>query len=143
MVKKYIIFAPSYNENVGGSIALHKLCDLINRGGNEAYLYPYFESALIYDGNLIRPFLMVIKSLVRKLIKKQKKNPIKTSNVELCPIIKLDHIHKIKPYYKNEDLKEKLRIFNEETLHLYPEYIDIKNINSDKYLEDYLKAHFN
>ncbi|NMP03418.1 hypothetical protein HHE94_11970 [Pseudoalteromonas arctica] len=37
--KKYIIFAPIYNENVGGAIAMHRLCHLINKLGGEAYLW--------------------------------------------------------------------------------------------------------
>jgi hypothetical protein len=76
-----------------------------------------------------------------KMIKKQKKNPIKTSYVVQCPIVKLKTIREIVPYHKNEDLKEKLRIFNEKTLHKFSEYINLKKINSDHYLEDYLKAH--
>ncbi|MBQ4849016.1 hypothetical protein [Pseudoalteromonas sp. MMG012] len=39
MNKKYIIFAPSYDENVGGSISMHRLCHLINEKGAEAYLW--------------------------------------------------------------------------------------------------------
>lgn len=37
---KYIINAPPYHEDSGGIIALHRLCDLINQSGGEAYLYP-------------------------------------------------------------------------------------------------------
>ena len=39
-MSNFIIYAPSYNENIGGSIALHKLCDLINRSGHKAFLHP-------------------------------------------------------------------------------------------------------
>ena len=37
---KFIVFAGSFNENIGGVIALHRLCDLLNREGLEAYLWP-------------------------------------------------------------------------------------------------------
>lgn len=41
---KFLIFAPPYNENAGGQIALHKLCDLINRLGWSAFLVPMFSN---------------------------------------------------------------------------------------------------
>lgn len=40
MTRHFIIFAPSFNENSGGSIVLHRLCDLLNRGGQRALLWP-------------------------------------------------------------------------------------------------------
>jgi hypothetical protein len=43
-MKKFIIFSPHYDSNNGGAIALHKLCDIINRNGGEAYMHPMFNS---------------------------------------------------------------------------------------------------
>ncbi len=43
-MKKFIILAPDYSENFGGPIALHKLCDIINRNNGVAYLHPTFDS---------------------------------------------------------------------------------------------------
>lgn len=40
MARKFIIFADSFNENNGGVIALHRLCDLLNRAGETALLWP-------------------------------------------------------------------------------------------------------
>lgn len=40
----YFVFAPPYNENVGGHIALHKLCDLINQQGKQCFLVPWFQN---------------------------------------------------------------------------------------------------
>ena len=51
-MKKFIIFAPDYIDNNGGTIALHKLCDLLNRSGCEAYLYPDFESYDLHTYNV-------------------------------------------------------------------------------------------
>jgi len=51
-MKKFIIFATEYSENLGGPIALHKLCDLLNRAGYEAYLYPYYKSYDLHTYNL-------------------------------------------------------------------------------------------
>ena len=38
--RRFIIHCGSFNENIGGVIALHRLCDLLNRDGHEAYLWP-------------------------------------------------------------------------------------------------------
>lgn len=40
LMNKYIIYTPSFDENNGGAIVLHKLCDLIKKTGNDAYLWP-------------------------------------------------------------------------------------------------------
>jgi hypothetical protein len=39
-MSRIIIAAPSYNPSIGGSIALHRLCDILIRLGYDAYLYP-------------------------------------------------------------------------------------------------------
>jgi len=39
-LKKYIIYAPSYSEYSGGAIVLHKLCDLLNKNQQQAYIWP-------------------------------------------------------------------------------------------------------
>ena len=35
---KFVIYAPSFDEKSGGSIAIHLLCDLLNKYGAEAYI---------------------------------------------------------------------------------------------------------
>lgn len=52
MMKKFLIYAPPYDPNTGGIIALHKLCDLINRAGRHASLYPMMPSLEIHAHNL-------------------------------------------------------------------------------------------
>jgi hypothetical protein len=44
---KFVIFAPSYSADSGGSIVLHRLADLIVREGHDAYLVPIFENRQI------------------------------------------------------------------------------------------------
>lgn len=44
MKKKFLIYAPPYDANSGGSIALHKLCDLLNGLNCEAFIYPAIPS---------------------------------------------------------------------------------------------------
>lgn len=51
MKYKYIIYAPPYDENGGGAIALHRLCHLINECGGEAYLHPFVPSFEVHHHN--------------------------------------------------------------------------------------------
>ena len=37
---RYVIYAPNYDENIGGAIVLHRLCDLLNRHGVKSCIYP-------------------------------------------------------------------------------------------------------
>lgn len=51
-MKKFIIYAPPYDENSGGSIALHKICHLLNSSGREAFIYPYLPTFEICVSNI-------------------------------------------------------------------------------------------
>jgi hypothetical protein len=51
MKYKYILYAPPYDENGGGCIALHRLCHLINECGGEAYLHPFMPSYELHHYN--------------------------------------------------------------------------------------------
>jgi hypothetical protein len=44
---EFVVFAPPYDPNVGGYIALHYLCYLLNEVGYRAHLVPFFNSAEI------------------------------------------------------------------------------------------------
>jgi hypothetical protein len=44
---KYIIYAPSYDENSGGAIVLHFLCHLLNELGEEAYLWGFNKQIIL------------------------------------------------------------------------------------------------
>lgn len=37
---KFIVYAPPYNDESGGPVVLHRLCDRLNYYGHEAYLFP-------------------------------------------------------------------------------------------------------
>ncbi len=41
---KFIIVTKSYDENIGGSIVLHKLCHLINEHGGDAFIHPFITT---------------------------------------------------------------------------------------------------
>jgi len=83
---KFIVYAPSFEEDSGGSIALHRLCDLLNKNGEEAYLYNCDSDAPIFK----------IKSPIRSVRKKIKwmkyKNvkPYKTNELFDTPIVTKD-----------------------------------------------------
>lgn len=46
MAPTYIVYAPGFDENSGGSIALHRLCDVLNRLGQRARLWPWERPVL-------------------------------------------------------------------------------------------------
>lgn len=49
MNRPFVIYTGGFDENVGGLIALHRLCDQLNRQGEKAYLWPF--SRPIFDRN--------------------------------------------------------------------------------------------
>lgn len=40
---QFVIYTPSFDENLGGIIALHRLCDALNRRGERAVLWPQWR----------------------------------------------------------------------------------------------------
>lgn len=76
-MKKYIIFAPSYDKNNGGVIVLHKLCSSLNELGHEAYLYPYFQTYEMNKINYIQAIGEILKTSLRNFLQPSfKTNPI-------------------------------------------------------------------
>ena len=59
MKRKYIIWVPPFDENIGGIIVLHMLCDLLNSLGEQAYIWP--ESKPVFK--LGTPFSSIVKIL--------------------------------------------------------------------------------
>ena len=51
MLKNIIIVAPNYDPKIGGAIALHRLCHVINEIGHKAFLCPAFENRFIHALN--------------------------------------------------------------------------------------------
>lgn len=47
MGRPFVIYSGGFDENVGGLIALHRLCDVLNRQGRVAYMWPF--SRPIFD----------------------------------------------------------------------------------------------
>jgi hypothetical protein len=74
-MKKILIFSPSYNEKVGGSIVLHKLCSILNELGHEAYLFPAFETFTINKNNFFKNSLRLFKNVLIRTYRGYKTNP--------------------------------------------------------------------
>ena len=68
-MRKFVVFAPSYDDLHGGIICLHKLVHLINEAGHEAYLYPTFENLQFNRRNLLVPALKLMADIARGLFK--------------------------------------------------------------------------
>lgn len=71
---KFIIVTPGYDDNAGGIVVLHQLCDRLNHLGYKAYLWPFFKPALVFP----HPFktIYLFFRYFRKSIKYGfKKNP--------------------------------------------------------------------
>ena len=64
---KFIIYASNFNENSGGQIVLHKLCDILNQLGEKAYLYPYFYEPMIELNKPVRSLYRILRYLVQKI----------------------------------------------------------------------------
>lgn len=47
-IDKFIIFAPTYNEDIGGVVLLHKLCHLLNENKFQSFLFPFFAPSEKY-----------------------------------------------------------------------------------------------
>jgi len=76
MKRKYLIVAPSYNENNGGCIVQHKLCSILNDLGYESYLYPpstrYYElNTSVFDLS-IKSVFGIFRRIVLQLYKEYK-----------------------------------------------------------------------
>jgi len=63
-MRKFIVFAPPFDLNIGGSICLHKLVHILNELGCEAYITPFFTTQEINRLEYIKPILRVLKSTV-------------------------------------------------------------------------------
>lgn len=85
-MKKIIIYAPPYSEKSGGAIALHKLCDIINNLGREAFIFPMFRNIELNKMNFWQANWSVFKDAIRPLYKKYRTNPnLKTPLIKKIP----------------------------------------------------------
>jgi hypothetical protein len=72
---RYIIYASHFNENSGGQIVLHRLCDLINKNGKKAYIYPYYYKPKIELKKPLRSIFRIFRYIYWIIFKPLKMNP--------------------------------------------------------------------
>lgn len=101
MERKFLIFAPAYDPNVGGVVALHKLCSLLNELGAQAWVLRLFNNHLISRVNILEPALKVLKSCVKELM-----FPYALSGQLLTPV-----------------LEQRPKIFDDGWIVVYPEIV--------------------
>jgi hypothetical protein len=73
--RKFLICAPSYSQNNGGAIVLHKLCHLINTLGEKAYLFPYVDNVELNKFNYRSVLFKFLKNHLRGPFRKFKTIP--------------------------------------------------------------------
>jgi len=92
-MKKFVIVAPSYDDKIGGVIAQHKLCDMLNKLGYESFLHPYESCYINSPANFfmssLRSFASQFLSVCRKYIFKYH-----TKSTYTTPILKKFDPHK-------------------------------------------------
>lgn len=75
MKRKYLIVSPSYDENIGGHVVLHKLCHLLNDRGIEAYLLPHIDTYAINSSRFVDSMIRVTKRHLKLTLSSYKRNP--------------------------------------------------------------------
>jgi len=63
--RKFLIFAPPFDENTGGVICLHKLCHLLNQLGERAALTPIFATFEVSRNEVVKPLVGFAKNILR------------------------------------------------------------------------------
>jgi hypothetical protein len=117
MGRKYIIWAPRFNENRGGVIALHKLCNDLNALGEKAYLWP--KNKPVFRSN--SPFISLLKIIKYWISEKYNSCPaLKNSKFALFQYLseKLIYKHEISkeldtPVARYSDLNGAIVVYSE------------------------------
>lgn len=104
---KFVVYALPYDENTGGIIALHRLCDLLNQKGEEAYLSKFYFSFPKFDKRIIlRSIYRILRWFVQRYL-----IPFKTNKIFNTPIINNNQI-------------------NDEYIVIYPEIVSGNPLNA-------------
>lgn len=85
---RYVIYAPSYDDDRGGVIALHRLCDLLNKSGVESCIYPL---KLQFSR---KKMLFSLKVIIKDTLERAAGKRYKTSDTfttPLCSVIDLEN----------------------------------------------------
>ncbi len=72
---KFVIFVSGYDDNSGGTVVLHQLCDRLNKAGQDAYIWPSNKPVL----NVKTPFktgYLLLRYCCRHIRRGFRKNPL-------------------------------------------------------------------
>jgi len=84
---KFLICTPSYSQNNGGAIVLHKLCHLINDLGREAFLFPFVDNVELNKFNYKSVLIKFFKKHIREPVRRFKTIPgLKTPVLKKRPV---------------------------------------------------------
>jgi hypothetical protein len=112
---KFYVMACSYNENVGGTVVLHKLCHELNKLGFEAHMIPIRRSFDIKLNNLIIPLLKLLKDFIVRSF------PYKTNSKFRTPVC-----------------RKKINFFDKHIVVIYPENISGNPLNAKNIIRWFL-----
>lgn len=87
--KKFLIFAPSFREDDGGGVVLHRLCALLNELGCEAYITRLFNGEPVYPNQLVSPLLRLAKHTAIRYLTRFNTNPSWNTPVVKSPTLPL------------------------------------------------------
>ena len=68
MKRKFLIMAPSYDDNIGGHVVLHKLCHLLNECSVKAYLLPYIDNDSVRSDRKIISIYASFKKYIKRFM---------------------------------------------------------------------------
>lgn len=111
MKKKFLIFTPTYNENNGGSIVLHKLCSILNGLGYKSYVYPAYSRFHEIEKNSSQLTLKALLGFLKRVL------------VDLYKEHEEYRKFKTNPAFNTPIFNEKNKNFNDDWIVVYPERI--------------------
>jgi hypothetical protein len=105
------MYCGPYDEKCGGSLALHKLCSIINDLGGECYIYPEIYTENINLRNSLKSLIPLLRSIIKSLL-----------NILTFGIL-IKKRFKTNPFYKTPIIKSLYKIFDSNYIVIYPETV--------------------
>jgi len=87
-MRTVIVFSPSYSDESGGVIALHKLCHIVNTIGGKAFLVPYFETYRVNKLDRWRDIFRVCNRVFNERMREFRPEKFKTNPGFISPVLR-------------------------------------------------------